>query len=829
MINWNLIRSKILSNTKKTFLSGNPAYNESEIDEGILLFRNFILYNSGIPQLNGLAKILIPALQDALISRLGDIAPLRLIADSLEPFLKKITLVVKNNNFEEIKGLTLIPIIKLIEINNALSSQLSKNDYPQLREENLNSFRAEPQYLYEICNSYLLRNKVHESPELSEVEILTSLKDILVIYIYTILFFKENIKTLPIQEFNSEISKQVLNGNENKILFDFISFGNTTTEIKSQIIDSYILHYLLENDSLKLSTLKDSTENYIGKSLNENFFKRIIDNLKQKNKIEYVDTLKTQIRLSANEKIRLDKVLQDFNENKELFLLFFKDILDCYGLSSHFDLILEQLKEFFETNFTIDIKEIYQSELTNNEYFLLEKFLKFLFGITNSDDISKKIIIDLLRLCEQSDFIVRISASKVIGKLTNPDYFQNYIRSQKRIVYLDTQLILHALCIGYTKNSRYENIYYQIVDELFSYSREHPNIELRFSRLYLSEVAYQLKLALLLIPFEEFVTTKFSTNVFYQFYNYLKFNELLELEDDSFGAFLENWLNVTEDDALHQENEHIISSNISRLLDKELGVNVITLPFYEIKESAVTILEDTIRQNSLSPKSHHILTNDALMVCHLSNSEEHESEPFFLTWDKTFIYYRKAFKENFNRLDIISWHLFNPSKFLNHMSLIDFKIDPKSITNEYLSILDDFGLHERTRTIVDNINRFLDIKNISKNQRRKYIQLTNEIFNEKEMSYGINLTDEESKGRISKTFEQIIDDINSYYYDPTSKYNIDLYRKMLLKEDYFLKTVEIIKNEIQMNIKGEIRTDFKENLNILLAEYENSMLTKHNS
>ncbi len=370
-----------------------------------------------------------------------------------------------------------------------------------------------------------------------------------------------------------------------------------------------------------------------------------------------------------------------FNDNKELFLLYYTDVIEQYGLKDHSDEILEKLKEFFVVNYNIDIKEICDEDRYNTEDSILEDFLGFIRTLLNAED-SLRLIKDLLKLCEESDFILRLSASTVIGNLTNPIHFENYVRKQKRLVYLDTQLILHALCTGYLSNCEYENIYFRIVDELLQFQKPNPNIEFRFSKYYLNEVAYQLKMALLLIPFEGATKHKLSTNVFYEFYEYLHSNDLLNDEDQSFSSFLENWLLITEDDALDPECERIISSNIGSLLSDELNINVTTLPYYEDKEIALSVLDKVIknRNNKLSSKSHYAMSNDALMVCHLSNSEVHQDEPFFLTWDKSFTPFRSAFKRKFRRQELISWHLFNPSKFLNHMSLLTFKIDPKTIT-----------------------------------------------------------------------------------------------------------------------------------------------------
>ncbi|MFD2034497.1 hypothetical protein ACFSKL_06825 [Belliella marina] len=814
MISWEDIKLKIHSAVRKPLTSGDPNFTEDEIAKGILLFRKIILYKSGEPELDGLSKIMVPALQDSLLDKKGELPSLRLLADCLEPFYKKILLICKSHSFRDLDKLTLIPVLKRIDINTALSTQQNKDDYPQLKESNLDSFKHESEYLYEICNTYLVRNKVHNSPEFSDLETLTYVKDLLVVYIYTVLKYSKQIDILVDSSHDLDSSKKVLNGGENKILFDFISFGNSTTEIKTQIIESYILHKLLDSGKLPQKTIKEGLEEYLDYSLTSDFFRRSIEKLRTKKKIEYnKDT--EELNLSSGEQKRLVKVQSLFNDNKELFLLYYSDIIELYGVKEHSDKILEKLKDFFVVNYNIDIKEICDEDSYDNEDSILEGFLLFIRTLLNEKD-SINLVKDLLKLCEESDFILRLSASTVIGNLTNPVHFENYIRKQKRLVYLDTQLILHALCTGYLSNCEYDNVYFRIVDELLKFQKSNPNIEFRFSRYYLSEVAYQLRMALLLIPFEGTTKHKLSTNVFYEFYEYLHSNDLLEADHQSFSDFLENWLLITEDDALEADCEKIISSNISSLLLDELNISVSTLPFYEDKETAVTVLDGIIkdRRYKLSSKSHYTMSNDALMVCHLANKEIHQDEPFFLTWDKSFTPFRSAFKQKFKRQELISWHLFNPSKFINHMSLLEFKIDPKSITNEYLPILDSLGLHEKVKTIFDSMNRLTDIKDISKKQRRRYVQLTQQVFNEQEFGYEVDQP--EMIDNVIKPFETILDNINKYYHSH-SKHSIEKYKKMMLKEEYFKKLLEIIISEISNG--PEISNDLTSNIDKLLNDF----------
>lgn len=814
MISWEDINLKILSTIRKTLTTGNPSYTQEEVKSAILQFKKIILHKTNEPELDGLSKIIIPALQDSLIDKKGEIAPLRLLADSLEPFLKKILLVCENESFSDIGSLTLIPALKKIELNNALSTQINRNDFPQLSESNLNSFLTEPEYLHEICSTYIIRNKVHCSPELNDLEIFTFVKDLLVVYILIILKYQNKIESINLESFESNSSKQVLNGVENKILFDFISFGNSTTEIKTQIIESYILHCLLNSGRTALNTIKDGLDNYLDYTLTDEFFRRSIAKLRTNKKVQY-DKVTDELSLSEDEEKRLLKVQSVFNDNKELFLLYYNDIIVKYELIDSYDDILEKLKEFFVTNYNIDIKEICEEDKYDTEDDILENLLLFLKSLI-SEERAHDLIKDLLNLCEESDFILRLSASKVIGNLTNPVHFENYIRKQKRIVYLDTQIVLYALCTGYSNNCDYDNIYFRIVDELLKLQKQNQNIEYRFSKYYLSEVAYQLKMALLLIPFEDLTNHKLSTNVFYEFYEYLKLNDLLEENHQSFAQFLENWLLVTEDDALDSDCEKIISSNINSILLDELNISVSTLPFYEDKEIALSELNKVIkdRENKLSHKSHYTMSNDALMVCHLSNSEIHHNEPFFLTWDKSFSPFRRAFKQKFKRKELISWHLFNPSKFINHISLLEFKIDPKTITNDYLPILDSLGLHEKVRTIFDNMNRLTDIKDISKKQRRHYTKLTQDVFNENEFGYEINQP--EMIDKVIKPFENILDDINAHYHSH-SEHTIDNYKQMMLNEEYFIKLLNIIKAEISNG--PEISSSLTSNIDLILKEF----------
>lgn len=816
MFDWATIAERIYINVSKILKKGSPSYSEEQIKEAINLFKSFILYKSGYHTLDGLPRYLLPSLQEAFIDKKGEPASLTNISTNLEPFIRKILVLILREPFANIENMTLAPLLKKINLNSALSGQRIKSDYPQLDITNIDSYITEPEYLYSICSAYITRNTVHDASDLDDAEVLNALKHIMVVYIYIILKHSTAIKGLSDISISVDLEKQTIDSNQ-RILYNFINFGNTSTEIKTQIVNAFILNFLRDKESAQIEKIIEESNNYFENSFSFEFYTRKIATLVQKQKVEYTST--GAIKLTDSEFENLSKAQINFQENRDLFFMYFDELLKKYNIEDRKDELLNRIKLFLEDNFNIDLCEIYCDEI-NTDSTIYASLLEYLKSLADSEAVAESIFKDILVLCEDNDFLVRMSASKVFSKISNPDQFQNYLRQQTRVVYLDTQIILYALCCNYLPEDEYDNIFHKTTSALLSYAEKTTSIELKFGNQYLSEIVYQLKLALFLIPFADNDITEgvmLSTNIFYRFYFHLKNKKLLDEDTETFADFMHNWLSLEEEDAYDPDYDKIASSSMIDILKDELNIEVVKLPYYEDWDSASNLLEEVIKENLLAIKSHNVLKNDAIMVCHLSNSQYHINEPFFLTWDKSFTPFRKKYKDKFRRKDLISWHLFTPSKFLNHMDLINFKINPSSMTNDFLSVIDGLGVHNMTRTIVDSMNRFLDIKNISRNQRHKYIKITKEIFSESEFSYEINIPIDEFKTKISDSFAEILDQINNFLYS-NSKARIDKYRKMLLNESYFIKTAELIQNQVKIKL-----TDSSVDNKFLFAEIDKNI------
>lgn len=122
------------------------------------------------------------------------------------------------------------------------------------------------------------------------------------------------------------------------------------------------------------------------------------------------------------------------------------------------------------------------------------------------------------------------------------------------------------------------------------------------------------------------------------------------------------------------------------------------------------------------------------------NSHKSTSEPFFLSWDKTFYSYRKEYIKTYMRGNVSSWMLFSPAKFVNHLNLLDMKIDVDVMTEDLISIIEDEDTAANTKHVLDSINKLLEKSNVTTRQKKKaYSEI---IFNETEFPNDTEIPEE---------------------------------------------------------------------------------------
>lgn len=823
-INWVEIRKIIFGYCKKAFTENNITYSETEITEAICIFKNFINISSPYAFLNGLSREILPSLQNACIDKVGDIISLKSLLASLDAFLKKTLVLTGTVTYSSINDShkTLMWLFK----ESRVSPTFTTNN-PTIDESTYSSFIGNSEGVYLFAMSYVARNQIHNSPDWDASEVTLRLKYCLSLYIYIILKYKEKLLIYN-SNLNNESYAELFNDDESKVLYNYFSFGKTSITAKTELIESFILCSLYKKGTTTPNIIESDLNKFTQSSILPAAFSRLLENLISKKAIE-LDKTTCNITLSEDERKRIKEQEENYNANAKLFNDSIDEVLDNFSLSQHKDKLIKKLRAFFEENYNIDINEGCEIESSTTSIKNFQILFTYLKDISPNENTAENLFKALLDVCKANDFLIRLSAGKVFSKISNPDQFSNYISSIERNIYLDTQIILYALCIN-DNYPRYDNVYYRIARNLVEMSFNKKGIKLLLSNHYLGEITTHLKQALLLIPFteiKEFESKKISNNVFYSYYFQLKEKDSLPEAIDSFADFMEDMFSLREEDALDTSFYHIAVGVLNGLFP-DLNIEIKDIPFYNEDEitNASNIFDTAISTNMLDTKKEKILSNDAIMGCHLFNAQFHNGkDPFFLTYDKSFNFFRKLFIEQYRRgkVTYMHWYLFTPGKFLSHIDFISLKINTDSLTDELLSIMDNSKFREKTKTIVETISRLIDIKNISTQNRRNYIEISKTIFTNEEFPNFIDNTEKEEDPR-TKRFSMIVDYILGHYRDKGEEF-IDSFKAMLSNKDYFSKTIDILKLAYDSSeISNDSIVSQIDELMIIFIQYKKNLL-----
>lgn len=812
-IAYSKLQEKIFRSINPILSSGTPNFSDAEITEAINLFFQ-VIRQKVHPFLNGLPLFLEPALNEAYLTKIGELSSLGTIADRIEAYLKKIAILGKGATYSNIDGKTLIPLFKELNLNTALTAQRNPTDYPALEIVNLESFKGDVEYLYSLCFTRTTRNTVHGAPDWDEIEVLNRRNHIISIYIYATLKYAPQLKT----QLSSIIPRESSNSLEQSMLYDFITFSKTTSSLREQIISSFILHFLNKHGETELKKLVEESNDFFDQNVAKETYSRLIKKLES---IGKVDENNSNYKLTNSEKDRIEKAQEDFSQNKAAFLASFQELTTKYDIDEEFDKLLEATRGFFENNYEVDLYEALDKgvDLEKDDNDLTKEYFEYLKSISSNDEnVAQSLFLDILNVCDSNDFLLRLSASQIFTNLTNSNDFQQYVNQTKRIVYLDTQIILYALLyeIDVDLNSKYENIFYKVVDELIQFSKRNQTIELNFSPTYIGEVSHHLKRALALIPYDTIVDkdTKLSNNVFYEYYWWIKSRDLVD-EDYLFSEYMEDYFSLFEDDIYNDNFRGVVNSNIYDFLQR-IGINIPEMPWYSQNDidNATSILNTSIKNNQLKPKYGLVLKNDAIMACHLSNKRLHLTEPVFLTWDKGFTPFRKDYARKFNRTDILVWHLFNPAKFLNHVSLIKMKVNPQAITNEFLSIMDSLTFKKQIGTIYDVQSRFIELSSSDGTIARKNIKILKDIF-ENEIENVVSDDDvnkEEALIKITNALDEVIGKLMDYLQSEENDLSVNDYRQIMKESSLFTSFSNIVLSEVKEDLENPYGEGKLENL-----------------
>ena len=163
------------------------------------------------------------------------------------------------------------------------------------------------------------------------------------------------------------------------------------------------------------------------------------------------------------------------------------------------------------------------------------------------------------------------------------------------------------------------------------------------------------------------------------------------------------------------------------------------------------------------PKGNNARENDILCMYYLSDQSNFVNaetglceEPYLITLDTTITPMRKKFVEDFKRS---FWYIYPPIKFANRLSLMDLKLDSKSINYDVICMAEtNFKASYETISMLDIMTMFFKSSEIGdKKLPRLLAQMKAEEKNDD------HLREYSEKNNNNLPIDVVLNDIHSYY------------------------------------------------------------------
>lgn len=579
-------------------------------------------------------------------------------------------------------------------------------------------------------------------------------------------------ETSGLQEFH--LKTNLFENKEQNLIYDMISFG-TTADIKLTIVETFIFTYLYEKIELpKDDIVKECIAKFNSKE-NPEFYDKLINKLYSTKKQLSYDKSTKKYAISNDMRNIIEKATGQIKLDEQVFLKQTSDVLKVYNQESFLDEYVQLMRTFYienfckRINFTTDIESLNVDELRSYSTSKLK-----------SQEKAKELSIELLKVCDDNNYLQRVCASDIFSSKINIDCLQKYAEERK-FVYVDTTIVLYLLC-RYSTNFKSKtswSYYYNLSSHLMDFCKKNK-VQLNIVDRYVWEVGNHIQEAINLIPFtklENFNSLGKSKNVFYNFFCFLK-----EFHGDtrSFSEYME--------DFKFDSNDYKIINEYIELYLSEIGIKIIKIPKEYKIENTIKIIGTQLSSSNRN-KSKFALHNDAIMIEYLGDKDStvHPVDPVFITWDRTLFAVLPAFyKANPNSQ---RWLQFTASQFIDRYSLLSFSIDETTISKNMLSILsNDFV--DQTYSLLDSLSLILNLNNeVGLEYTNRFIKMKDSL---------IYTTSKESDEPQEESSENILDkvvfNITSHYREDSIKYSG--IKQLFSNKDSIDAVIELIEKTI---------------------------------
>lgn len=589
---------------------------------------------------------------------------------------------------------------------------------------------------------------------------------------------------------------------ESKLLFDVLTLNSNTVEVRKNIIYSLIFSFLYTAGESTIEEISEGLRSHLQTDINTDDLRQELNNLKSKGFIltpnsKSLYSLSTE-KCSQIEDIN-DKILLEENQlEKEIQEFISKNKLDCSSSE-----LVEFLKQVHTENYKIDIEEISKtgssfSASLKKSYSDLNRFIESNVPEPNQ---AQKIAKELLEKCAENEYFNKLATTSLFSNLYTSDKLEAYINGRKKTIVLDTQILIRILCVLYQNSFEFNDTAFNAVQQLMNaLSRFDASINIQTTEDYVEEVAGHFEEAIKLqrflkLPFIE--DLGLSKNVFFNAYITFKSKDIID-PDMEFNEFIED---ILGEPVSSYKDSAFLNDVFDRLLDlfEAARMEIIFHPLYDdyqgIKKDYEINLAYAGKERSYKAREHDLRT-----ILYLASPENHVdretgqlNEPFLITWDSAFYSFRKELTRKYKNMSF--WYIYSPLKFVDRLSILNFKISPKSVTSNVIALAEtNFNYSNKTNSFFDVISTLFNKEDVSELSIIKRLA----DLRKDTLEQGQDADDSENIFDSSETpLTNMLLDLRNYYGSTQSKYNLNSLTTAFETEENSDLIISILLKEIK--------------------------------
>lgn len=409
-----------------------------------------------------------------------------------------------------------------------------------------------------------------------------------------------------------------------KSIYDFLTVGKGSTDIKNDILNSFIISILYEKESMDIDSLRKELEIRLHKSIPD--ISHLINLLKSAQRVVKDPNDVKKIKLSDSEFNLAKDIFAYASLVEKEFEISFQEILSRYGVSNG-DELLQQLKQLYKDYYKNDIDDSFNNANKKKEEDVFKSFNTYLNSIIPDAKLRSSFVCEIKILCEDNTYLNRISASESFLSLYRSDRLEQYITHNQQNIYVDTPVLVYLLCATFQIDNTddWNDSLYRSVKSLYELQSNNPE-KVKFNIVldYIGEVAGELKKAYQIAQLEDtpfFPNLGNSRNTFYNYYRHLKDNDLMEVGAEilCFSDFLDAF--GIEEDGFYDDNNLSLVGRLNEIIE-DMDVEGISCPFFDDYNNARIEYEKILYDKS---KSDSAVFHDVRQILYLLHNEKNEN------------------------------------------------------------------------------------------------------------------------------------------------------------------------------------------------------------